>query len=45
LYPLGITFSFAKPWDVYAQVAPELDIDNRTDFGVDDALGVSFAFQ
>jgi hypothetical protein len=42
--PVGITFGFAKQWDVYVQVAPELDIDGNTDFGVDGALGVRFAF-
>jgi len=42
--PVGLTFSFAKEWDVYVQVAPELDIDSNADFGVGSALGVRHAF-
>ena len=42
--PVGLTFGFAKEWEVYAQVAPQLDIDSKTDFGVDGALGIRYAF-
>ncbi|TMM45096.1 hypothetical protein [Colwellia ponticola] len=42
--PLGISWYFAKGWDLYGQVQPVADFDNDFDFSVDGAIGVRFAF-
>lgn len=42
--PLGVTWNFAKNWDLYGQVQPVVDFDDDFDFGVDGAIGVRFAF-
>ncbi|TYK65381.1 hypothetical protein [Colwellia echini] len=42
--PLGVTWFFAKRWDLYGQVQPVADFDNEFDFSVDAAVGVRFAF-
>lgn len=42
--PLGVEWNFSKGWDAYAQVHPELDFDDGTDFSVDAGIGVRYAF-
>lgn len=45
--PLGLTFPFAKNWDVYGQVSPDLAYRDKQDdfeFGVSAAMGVRYAF-
>ncbi|GLS89691.1 hypothetical protein GCM10007916_07580 [Psychromonas marina] len=45
--PLGLTFPFAKRWDIYGQVAPVLDFDldkNDLKFKLDFAVGIRYAF-
>lgn len=47
--PLGISYPFAKGWDVYGQAAPDLKFKNKEDdahfkFGVDFAVGVRYDF-
>jgi len=48
--PLGASIPFAKSWDVYGQVAPDLAFqdkhnnDDDFEFGVDVALGVRYGF-
>ena len=48
--PLGVNYSFAKRWDVYGQIAPDLVFKNRSNddndvgFGLDIGLGVRYAF-
>ncbi|KGJ89268.1 hypothetical protein [Thalassotalea sp. ND16A] len=50
--PLGLKSSFAKNWNVYAHLSPELDFDqdnhgntnNNVHFGMSGALGVRYAF-
>ena len=47
--PLGVSFPFAKRWDVYGQLAPDLTLENKHNdtnfkFGVDLALGIRYDF-
>lgn len=45
--PLGLTLPFAKQWEVYGQVAPELDYNlqhNDLKFQVGVAVGIRYAF-
>lgn len=47
--PLGLSYSFAKGWNVYGQAAPDLAYknkpnDNHYQFGIDLGLGVRYAF-
>jgi len=45
--PLGVTFPFAKKWDVYGQFSPDLDYNFDKDdfnFGISGALGVRYSF-
>nr|QXF14424.1 hypothetical protein BCCFPMHH_00030 [uncultured bacterium] len=47
--PLGITYAFAKGWDVYGQAAPDLSFvnkphDSHFKFGVDLGVGIRYAF-
>lgn len=45
--PLGLTFPFAKQWDVYGQVAPELDYNfhyNDLKFQMGATVGIRYAF-
>lgn len=45
--PLGVTFPFAKKWDIYGQVSPDLAYrDKKSDFkfGVSAAAGIRYAF-
>lgn len=42
--PVGISWYFAKGWDLYGQVQPVADFDNNFDFSVDGAVGVRFSF-
>ncbi|WP_345336936.1 hypothetical protein [Ferrimonas pelagia] len=42
--PLGLELSFAPRWDVYLQVAPDLDFDRNDKFGVDAGFAVRYAF-
>jgi hypothetical protein len=45
--PLGVTFPFAKKWDVFGQISPDLayrDKQSDFEFGVSAAIGVRYAF-
>ncbi len=42
--PLGVTWGFAKNWDLYGQIQPVADFDNDFDLSLDGAIGVRFAF-
>ena len=52
--PLGLKLYFAKNWNAYAHISPELDFDkdnhnhrndnNDVDFGLSGALGVRYSF-
>lgn len=42
--PVGVSWYFAKGWDLYGQVQPTADFDNSFKFSVDGAIGVRFAF-
>lgn len=44
--PLGINYLFAKhPFDIFAEIAPVLDIVPETDFSLDAGVGVRFYFR
>lgn len=44
--PLGISYSFASnPLELFAELAPRLDLTPGTDFMVDAAMGVRFYFK
>ncbi|QIR14968.1 hypothetical protein [Shewanella aestuarii] len=42
--PFGLNFKLGKGWDAYAQVAPELDFDDKTDLGLNGGIGFRYAF-
>lgn len=47
--PLGISYSFAKNWNLYGQLAPDLAYkdkphDQHFKFGVDLGIGIRYAF-
>lgn len=42
--PLGLNYNFAKQWNAYAQVAPDLDFDDDIEFGVQGAIGLRYTF-
>lgn len=43
--PLGINYLFAKyPFDIFAEIAPVLDLVPETDFSLDAGVGVRFYF-
>lgn len=43
--PIGINYLFAKhPFDIFAEIAPVLDIVPETDFSIDAGVGVRFYF-
>ncbi|MGB0936251.1 MAG: hypothetical protein ACPGTQ_02270 [Colwellia sp.] len=42
--PIGVSWYFAKNWDLYGQVQPVANFDNDFDLSVDGAIGVRFAF-
>ncbi|PKI13854.1 hypothetical protein [Colwellia sp. 12G3] len=42
--PVGVSWYFAKGWDLYGQVQPVADFDDDFKFSVDAAIGVRFAF-
>ena len=42
--PVGVSWYFAKNWDLYGQVQPVVNFDNKFDLSVDGAIGVRFAF-
>ena len=45
--PLGITIPFAKRWDIYGQISPDLDYNFSNDdvnFGISAAMGVRYSF-
>jgi hypothetical protein len=45
--PLGLTFPFAKKWDVFGQLAPVLDVDlddNDLKFELHFTIGIRYAF-
>jgi len=42
--PLGVNWVFAKDWDLYGQVQPVANFDNKFDLSLDGAIGVRFAF-
>lgn len=42
--PVGISWYFAKGWDLYGQVQPVADFDDGFKFNVDGAIGVRFSF-
>lgn len=43
--PIGINYLFAKhPFDIFAEIAPVLDLVPETDFSLDAGVGVRFYF-
>ena len=42
--PVGVSWYFAKNWDLYGQVQPVANFDHKFDLSVDGAIGVRFAF-
>ncbi len=42
--PVGISWYFAKGWDVYGQVQPVVNLDDNFKISVDGAIGVRYAF-
>jgi hypothetical protein len=42
--PVGVSWYFAKGWDLYGQVQPVVDLDNSFKLSVDGAIGVRYAF-
>ncbi len=42
--PLGLNLNFAKEWNAYAQVAPDLDFDDDVKFGAQLATGLRYSF-
>ncbi|KGJ94987.1 hypothetical protein [Colwellia psychrerythraea] len=42
--PVGVSWYFAKGWDLYGQVQPVANFDDSFKFSVDGAIGVRFAF-
>ena len=42
--PVGVSWYFAKGWDLYGQVQPVADFDDKFKFSVDGAIGVRYAF-
>ncbi|UZE96044.1 hypothetical protein [Alkalimarinus alittae] len=42
--PVGLDLNFAKGWDAYVQVIPELEIVQEFEFGLDAAIGVRYQF-
>ena len=42
--PVGVSWYFAKNWDLYGQVQPVANFDSDFDLSVDGAIGVRFAF-
>lgn len=42
--PVGISWYFAKGWDLYGQVQPVANFDNDFKLSVDGAIGVRYAF-
>jgi hypothetical protein len=42
--PVGVSWYFAKGWDLYGQVQPVANFDDDFKFSVDGAVGVRFAF-
>jgi len=42
--PAGVSWYFAKGWDLYGQVQPVANFDNGFKLSVDGAIGVRFAF-
>lgn len=44
--PLVLNYNFAKQWNAYAQIAPNLDFDfdNDVEFGAQGAIGLRYSF-
>jgi len=42
--PVGVSWYFAKGWDLYGQVQPVANFDDKFKFSVDGAIGVRYAF-
>ena len=42
--PVGVSWYFAKGWDLYGQVQPVANFDDKFKFSVDGAIGVRFSF-
>ncbi len=42
--PVGVSWEFAKAWDLYGQVQPVANFDDDFKLSVDGAIGVRFAF-
>jgi hypothetical protein len=42
--PVGVSWYFAKGWDLYGQVQPVANFDSDFTLSVDGAIGVRFAF-
>ncbi len=42
--PVGVDVNFAKGWDIYAQIIPELEIVQEFEFDLDGAIGVRYQF-
>lgn len=42
--PLGVELNFAPSWQAYAQIAPDLDLDDGAKFGVQGAIAIRYSF-
>jgi hypothetical protein len=42
--PIGVNWVFSKGWDLYGQVQPVANFDDKFKFSVDGAIGVRYAF-
>jgi hypothetical protein len=42
--PVGVELNFAPRWQAFAQIAPDLDLDDGAKFGIQGALAVRYSF-
>jgi len=42
--PLGVELDFAPGWQAYAQIAPDLDLDDGAKFGIQGAIALRYSF-
>ncbi|PNQ54318.1 hypothetical protein [Vibrio sagamiensis] len=42
--PLGLDWNFAKQWNLYGQVHPELDLNDDLDLHIGAAVGITYGF-
>ncbi len=42
--PLGLDWNFAKRWNMYGQLHPELDLNDDLDLNIGAAVGITYGF-